>query len=394
MLHPLRSLKRAFDRAVRLEAVAGGAPAFDLTLSPSRADAHEAYARARAASPVCFDFVQWEWIVVGHEAAVWAFKNPQALSSDYNSAFDPLVVGNDPPDHTRYRKILARAMAECDAAMVEAYTTRWMEEFVRRIQSNGGGFDAVQDLACPLPESFTGVMLGLDESETNRLISMRPRNRTQLNASWPLVTAYLNQLVAKGGNARRPGVFGALAAIHGPDTLADVEIVGLLRLLWFAGTSTSTHFLPSLLLLMLKHPDVLEQVRADHELIPAFVNEALRMEGPTGLVPRKAVTAFEFHGVRIPANAMVRICILAANSDPAVFPEPRTMLLNRQSPSVAFGHGIHLCLGAMVAKAMASKVVEYLAVRCPEMQAAQDLRAIDYEPSDSFRSVKSLRIAL
>lgn len=394
MVHPLRRLKRAFDRAVRLRSAAGGAPVHDFSLSPSRVDAHELYAQARAAGPVCFDFVQWEWIVVGHEAAVWAFKNPHVLSSQYNSEFDPLVVGNDPPAHTRHRRVLARAMAGCDAAMVEGYTTRWMETFVRRIETNGGVFDAVQDLACPLPETFSGFMLGLDEEETEHLISLRPRNRTQLNASWPHVTAYLRRLVGDARAAGRPGVFGALASPAGPDSISDAEIVGLLRLLWFAGTSTSTHFLPSLLLLMLRHPDVLEEVRADHRLIAAFVSEALRMEGPTGLVPRKAVADFEFCGVRIPANAMVRICILAANGDPAVFPEPRHMILDRQSQSVAFGHGIHLCLGAMIAKAMAAKVVECLLANCPAMHAAQDLGAVDYEPSDSFRSLKSLRISL
>jgi cytochrome P450 len=343
---------------------------------------------------VCFDVASGEWIVVGYEAVVWAFKNHETLSSKYNSSFDPLVVGNDPPTHTLYRKILARAMSGCDAAMVESYTSRWMESFIKRTKESGGVFDAVGDLACPLPESFSGLMLGLGESETGQLIAMRPRNRTQLTESWPAVTEYLEQLVAGARTGKRGGVLGALLSLSGADALSPAEMVGLLRLLWFAGTSTSTHFLPSLLLLMLRHPAAVEEMRSDRSVLLPFINEALRMEGPTGILPRRAETGFELMGVKIPANAMVKICILAANSDPVAFPEPRQIRYNRTATSVAFGHGIHFCLGAMIAKTMAVKVADVMATRFPVMSAAQDLDRVCYEPSDSFRSIKSLKIKL
>jgi len=372
----------------------GGAPSFDFTNSPSRPDAHELYSHAREAGPVCFDEGSGEWLVLGYESVLWAFKNPDKLSSKYNNEFDPLVVGNDPPEHSRYRKILARSMSACDSEVVESYTSEWMAGLFRRTEESNGLFDAVSDLACPLPEAFSGFMLGLDEVETLQLISMRPSNRTQLNQSWPQITNYLERIVGAGRESKRGGVLGALYSFSGSEALSDGEIVGLLRLLWFAGTSTSTHFLPSLLLLMLRHPEAIREIRSDRRLLIPFVNEALRMEGPTGILPRKAVKDFDFEGVKIPANAMVKICILAANSDPAVFPDPRQIHFNRPMASVAFGHGIHFCLGAMIAKTMAAKVAEVLIERIPGMQAAQDLESVIYEPSDSFRSIRSLRIQL
>jgi cytochrome P450 len=385
----------AIAKYLRPRRDSGGAPVFDFTNSPSRPNTHEFYARARAAGPVCFDVASGEWIVVGYEAVVWAFKNHETLSSKYQSSFDPLVVGNDPPTHTLYRKILARAMAGCDAAMVEAYTCRWMESFIKRTEESGGVFDAVGDLACPLPESFSGLMLGLDEAETQQLISLRPRNRTQLNDSWPGVTSYLEKLVTLGRRAgKRDGVFGALLSLPGSDALSDGEIVGLLRLLWFAGTSTTTHFLPSLLLLMLRHPAAVEEMRSDRSVLLPFINEALRMEGPNGILPRRAETDFELMGVKIPANAMVKISILAANSDPVAFPEPRQIRYNRPRTLVAFGHGIHFCLGAMIAKVMAANVAGTLAARFPAMSAAQPLDSVRYEPSDAFRAINSLQIKL
>lgn len=369
-------------------------PSFDFSLGPSRTDAHEFYAQTRTAGPVCFDAINNQWMIVGYEAAVWAFKHPEFLSSKYNGDFDPFVVGNDPPEHTRYRKILARAMSGCDAAMVESYTSEWMDAFSKRIRQSTGLFDAVTDLACPLPESFSGVMLGLDDEETQRLISMRPNNRTQLTQSWPSVTTYFEQIVRDGRRGKREGVLGALYSLSGDEALSDAEMVGLLRLLWFAGTSTSTHFLPSLLLLMLRRPDVSGEIRSDRRLLLPFINEALRMEGPTGVLPRKAVEDCELAGVKIPANAMVKICILAANSDPDAFPEPSSIRYNRTTVSVAFGHGIHFCLGGMIAKTMAATVAGFLMDRFPDMQAAQDLDRVTYEPSDAFRSIRSLQIKL
>lgn len=389
----MRRFLTAFSERARPDAD-GQASSLDFSLGPSRADAHKFYARARKARPVCFDAVNSQWMIVGYEPAVWAFKNPDVLSSKYNGDFDPLVVGNDPPEHTRYRKILGRAMSGCDAAMVESYTSEWMDGFTKRTRESAGHFEAVADLACPLPEAFSGVMLGLANEETHQLISMRPDNRTQLTQSWPSVTAYFERIVGGGRSRKREGVLGALYSLSGDDALSDVEMVGLLRLLWFAGTSTSTHFLPSLLLLMLRHPNVLGEIRSDRRLLLSFINEALRMEGPTGVLPRKAVADFDLAGVKIPANAMVKICILAANSDPNAFPEPHCIRYNRTTASVAFGHGIHFCLGAMIAKSMAATVAGFLMDRFPDMQAAQDLDRVAYEPSDAFRSIRSLQVKL
>lgn len=389
----MRRLLAAFSERARPEAE-GHASSLDFSLGPSRTDAHEFYAQARKTGPVCFDAINSQWMVVGYEAAIWTLKHPEILSSKYNGEFDPFVVGNDPPEHTRYRKILARAMSGCDAAMVESYTSEWMDGFSRRTRESAGVFEAVTDLACPLPEAFSGLMLGLDNEETQRLISMRPDNRTQLILSWPSVTSYFEQIVGHGRRRKREGVLGALYCLSGDDALSDAEIVGLLRLLWFAGTSTSTHFLPSLLLLMLRHPDVLGEIRSNRRLLLPFINEALRMEGPTGVLPRKVIADCELAGVKIPTNAMVKICILAANSDPDAFPEPRCIRYNRTTASIAFGHGIHFCLGAMIAKTMAATVARFLMDRFPDMQAAQDLDFVTYEPSDAFRSIRSLQVKL
>lgn len=343
---------------------------------------------------MCFNEVNGEWMVLGYKAALWCFRNPEKLSSKCSSDFDPLVVGNDPPDHTRYRKILARAMSGCDSKMVDSYTTDWMVGFLQRTKDSGGRFDGVRDLARPLPEMFGGAFLGFDESETQQLIAMRPENSTQLTQSWSNVTKYLEQVVSVGRGGERRGILGELYSLSCAEGVSDAQVVGLLRLFWFAGTSTSTHFLPSLLLLMLSNPDLVKRLLADRSLVPLFVTEALRREGSVATVPRWAMVDCALMGVRIPANASVRIIVLAANNDPAVFTEPQKMRLNRSTPSLAFGHGIHSCLGVLIAKAMAAKVVEMLLENFPAMIAAQDLDSVSYERSDSFRAIHSLQIQL
>lgn len=381
-------------RTPRRLAVTSGAPLVDLSRGPSRPDAHELYRRARSLGPVCLNAAQPEWMAVSYDSAVWALKNVQVLSSRCVGDFDPLVVGNDPPGHAAYRKLLSRALGTIDAAMVESYTARWVEEFLHRARARGGTFDVVSDLGCPLPESFTALTLGVNEEETRQLTALRPGNRTRLNDSWVGVTACLHGIVARARTEHRSGVLGALLSVAEPQQLSDAEIVGLARLVWFAGTSTSTHFLPSLLLMMLTHPEALEEVRANRSLVPAFVNEALRMEGPTGVLPRIALADFDFMGVRIPAGAMVKVCLLAANRDAAVFPDPDRVRFDRPNVSLAFGHGIHFCLGAMLARTMAVTVADAFVDSCPAMRAAQPLNSVRYESSEVFRSLKSLRIAL
>jgi hypothetical protein len=368
-------------------------PLCDLSWAGSKPDAHARYTEARNRGSVCYDAGQNAWIVLGYEAAVACLKDVERLSNDPVAEFDPFVAGSDPPDHTKYRRILQDSMRAFDRAAVVEFANSWLDGFYARL-APGEIFDAVNDLGCPLPERFGGHMLGLNDAETERLISLRPANRTQLLESWPGVTEFFEQIVATKGEDERPGVLGALLSHASADPLSNGELVGLLRLLWFAGTSTSTNFLPSLLLLMLRHPHVVQDMRTSPALVPAFVSEALRLEGSIAFVHRRARSSFDLGGQKIRANDSLRICLLAANSDPAVFPEPEKIDLTRPaSRQVAFGSGIHHCLGGYIARALAETMVSRTLQCSTRLAAAEPLDRLSYEEGN-MRGLKRLLLTV
>jgi cytochrome P450 len=368
-------------------------PLCDLSWVGSKPDAHARYTEARNRGPVCFDAGQNAWIVLGYDAAVACLKDVERLSNDPVAEFDPFVVGSDPPDHTKYRRILQDSMRAFDRAAVVEFANSWLDGFYARL-APGEIFDAVNDLGCPLPERFGGHMLGLNDAETEWLISLRPANRTQLLESWPGVTEFFEQIVATKGEHQCPGVLGALLSRASANPLTNGELVGLLRLLWFAGTSTSTNFLPSLLLLMLRHPDVVQEMRTNPALIPAFVSEALRLEGSIVFVHRRARSSFDLGGQEIRANDSLRICLLAANNDPTVFPEPEKIDLNRPvSRQIAFGVGIHHCLGGYIARALAETMVSRTLQHSTRLAAAESLDALSYEEGN-MRGLKRLYLTV
>lgn len=368
-------------------------PAFDLLWACSQPDAHALCAEARGRSLVCFDGKQNAWIVLGYDAVVAGLKDVERLGNDPVSEFDPFVVGSDPPEHSKYRRLLQECVRHFDKASVVGFVERWMDGFLARTPP-GLAFDAVGDLASPLSDSLAGAILGLDEGETKHLSSLRPDNRTDLMESRPRITAFLERLVATTDRNNRGGVFGKLLSLSGSDALSDQEIAGLLRLVWLAGTSTSTLFLPSLLLLMLRHPAAVALVRGERTLVPAFVSEALRLEGSVTFVHRRAKTSFELCGREIRRNDLVLLCLLAANSDPTAFPCPEMVDISRPaSRHVAFGFGIHHCLGGYIARAVAETVVTRVLDSSPCIVAAQPLTGLTYEEGD-LRGLKRLLLTV
>jgi len=147
-------------------------------------------------------------------------------------------------------------------------------------------------------------------------------------------------------------------------------------------------------MLLLRHPELQSRLRQSPALVPAFVAESLRLEGPTTVIPRRVTTDVEFHGVRMRKDDLVDVCLLAANSDPTAFPSPGTIDLSRPvGRHIAFGFGIHHCLGAAVARHVAETLVDRLVRGLPGMRSAEPLDHLAYEQG-KLRGLTRLRIAV
>lgn len=367
-------------------------PLCDLLWAASKPDAHRLYAEARKRSPVCFDEKQNAWLVLGYDAAVECFKDTARLSNDPTADFDPFVVGGDPPEHTKFRRTLHDSLRAFDKATVVAFADEWLGNALPRLRGLTS-FDAVADLAVPMIDDMAGQIVGLTAQEVAYFKTLRPKNRAHVRAFDDVAWQFFTDVVRKDSWENRSGALGHLLRERQESRLSEPEVVTLLRLLWVGSTATSNLFTPSALMLLLLHRQIRSALQNDPSLVPAFVSEALRLEGPTATVPRRAKVRIQLCGQEIRENEEVQLCILAANSDPAAFPDPETIDLDRPvTKQIAFGFGIHHCLGGYIARALAETVISRVVRDVPQLSMAAPLGTLEYEEGN-LRGLKRLPLA-
>ncbi|MEV5439297.1 cytochrome P450 [Streptomyces sp. NPDC052682] len=379
-------------------------------------DPHPVYAGLRARGPVhrirMPEGGAQAWLVVGYEAGQAALTDPR-LSKDWSKASPELPLGAvssgphmlraDPPDHTRLRKLVARE-----------FTPRRVEELAPRVQKTtdalldrmlaapDGRADLVEALSFPLPISVICDLLGvpgLDRASfrawsNDALGSVDPEAR---KAAATAMAEYLAELVED--KRQRPGDDLMSALIHGSDEdgdrLSHEELLGMAWLLLVAGHETTVNLISNGTLALLTHPEQLAALRADLSLIDSAVEEMLRYEGPVETPTYRFTTEPVTIGdTVIPGGGeLVLVALSDANRDPARFPAPDRFDISRDARGhVAFGHGIHHCLGAPLARLEARIAVRTLLERCPDLSLDIHPAALTWRPGMMIRGPRSLPV--
>jgi cytochrome P450 len=354
----------------------------DLPMAESRTTA---YAMLRAAGPVIRG-PRGSYMITSGEAAEFALKHPELFSSKraFDLAGSPLAmvpIAFDPPEHTRYRRVLQPFFSPRGTAswlpMVRALAGQLIDGFAGR-----GECDLVADLAVPLPGQVFLTLFGLPLEDQDRLIAWKEAlvNFATPSAELPSQRAarlgaelyeYLVGHIAK----RRQGgggedLLGQLLADTSDDRLSDEELLGLSFLFVLAGLETVTSALSTGFAALAARPALRQQIAADPDVIPSAVEELLRFDGPVLFVPRIATQDVELAGQTIPAGAYVMVTIAVASRDPAEHPDPDTIDFLRQERSLAFGGGPHRCLGSHLARMELRVALEEWHRRIPEYELA------------------------
>ncbi len=297
-------------------------------------------------------------------------------------AVDTMLTA-DPPVHTRYRKLvnLAFSMKKVDA--LEARIREIVVGLIEQMQAKaaaGMPVDFVADFAIPLPVAVIASEIGMQSSTdvatvkrwsdafADRLGQMIPRER-ELECAREVVEFqhHSKKLI----DARRAEPTGDLlsdlvhASIDGETPLNDAEIMSILQQLMVAGNETTTSTLAGGLLHLIQNPGALAQVRADPSLIPNMVEEMLRLEAPTSGMWRVVKRDSEVAGVPVKAGTMLMLRFAAANRDPAKFDDPDAFRPDRRNARthLAFGRGIHMCVGNMLSRKELAVAFEELLAR-------------------------------
>lgn len=316
-------------------------------------------------------------------------------------------VGNllaaDPPEHSRLRRMLTPAFTGRRLRRLEPRVQQIVEdhldEMERRAERDGPPVDLVHTFALPIPSLVICELLGVpyqDRAEfqrlSNRLLDLSLSPRTRQDAFREL-RAYMAGLVAQLRTSPGDGLICELIRERGAD-LTDEELIGIGALLLVAGHETTANMLGLGTLALLRHPEQLRIVRDQPEHVEAAVEELLRwLSIVTTSLTRIVVEPIEVAGQRIEAGELVLASLLAANRDPALVPRPDVLAVTRgQIGHVAFGHGLHHCLGAPLARMELRIAFPALLRRFPRLRVADPPAEVAYRASSFVYGVASLPV--
>ncbi|MFG3280753.1 cytochrome P450 [Streptomyces sp. NPDC048111] len=366
----------------------------DPTASPEfLRDPYPTYAALRAACPVqalpTRGSGYGSYLVTGYAQAREALGDPRLSKDtaaffagkesrrDLHPAVAHTMLACDPPRHTRLRKLVTRAFSTGAVARLRPFIAEVTDELLDRWPT-GRRVDAVADLALPLPVIVICELLGVPEAERPLVRGwsadlFAAGDPALVDATSHRLAAYMTDLIA--ARRTRPGTSlldDLIAARDGQDRLSEDELVSLAVLLLVAGHETTTNFIGNALLALLRHPDQLGRLRATPDDLPAALDELLRFDSPVSTATfRFAPRALTLGDTEIPAGSAVFVALGAANRDPEQFPEPDRLGWDRGATGhLAFGHGIHRCVGAPLAMAEAEIVLRALLTRFPDIRLA------------------------
>jgi cytochrome P450 len=363
-----------------------------------RSDPYPFYRRLREADPI-----HWNppgvWVLTRHADAVAMLRHPR-MSSDFRNSDlyetfrqmqgidpsterTPSMLFRDPPDHTRLRGLVAKA-----------FTAKRIDDMRPRMQAivdglvdaalDRGEMDVVADLAYPLPVRVICDMLGVPEEDHGRfhvwskdLVAtldpmVGPDAMTRAMESGLAFDAYFRDLIGRRRREPRDDLLTALiSAEEESGRLSEEELLTQLVLLLVAGHETTVNLISNGMLALLDHRAELERLRADPSLLKPGVEELLRYYPPVQLTGRIALEDMGFGLVSVRRGQQVLALVGAANRDPEAFPEPDLLDLSREpNRHIAFGGGIHHCLGSSLARAEGQVAIGTLVRRARSIEAA------------------------
>ena len=281
--------------------------------------------------------------------------------------YDPVPIFYDPPRHTQLRNLVNRAFTPRRVAELEPAIAALVGQLVDAL--GAGERDVMDGLAGPLPVMVIARLLGLDaadwrslQHESEAVPFTTGMDREERRARLARLAARFADLFAARAATPAGDLASALlsAEIEG-ERLTEDERLGFCFTLLSAGNLTTTDLIGNLLGILARRPGLWARLRADRSLVEPTIDEALRYESPVQFMGRRTTRPVELNGVTIPAGEEAVVYFGAANRDPAAFPAPDEFRLDRElSKHVAFGHGVHYCLGAPLARLEARLALDAL----------------------------------
>jgi cytochrome P450 len=305
-------------------------------------------------------------IVLGFDEVQSALAQPQLFSSSPWEPIDAVLAAADPPKHTAIRRLISRHFAPAAIDALLASAERHAAQLVKR------ELDVVAEFAAPISFGIAAQIIGADDALTESI-------REATDAAYKTDTPFPALLSSLDALVERAPLCQTLLR-DGDGLLGEAEARSLVRLFWIASTTTTERAIAHSVLQLLRH-----DIERDPSRLQPFIDEVLRLHPAEHLVARRTTADAELGGVTIPRGALVQLCVSAANRDPAHFDNAATLRLDRTQRSLTFGHGIHYCVGAPLARRVVHAALTTLIRDLPGFRALQPLASVRH-----FRSMMTL----
>ena len=352
------------------------------------------------------------WMMFGHADVRAALADPR-LSKDWRWTLPPearagqpatpipMMILMDPPEHTRLRKLVSRT-----------FTVRRMEElrprvaeFANRLLEDlpaSGPVDLMSTYAFLLPVFVICELLGVPAQDRDRFaawsnVMVDESSQDEANAAMGQLHGYLSTLIAAKRESPDDALISALIEVaEDGDRLSEEELVAMAMIILIAGHETTVNLIGNGVLALLTHPEQRALLRDRPDLLPSAVEEFLRWDSPVQNAPvRFAAEDVEYSGVRIPAGSVVALSLGSANRDETRFDDAAALRIDRDaSGHTAFGHGLHHCLGAQLARIEAQEAIGLLLAKRPDLELATDPLDLIYRHSTLIRGLRTLPVHL
>jgi cytochrome P450 len=381
---------------------------------------HARYAEFAAAAPVhriVLPSGKPAWLITGYDEVRRALHDPRLvknesaltilsrdqLSPETLAAMGSHMLNRNPPDHTRLRGLVTAA-----------FTRRRIEQLTPRIQqitdelldamANEAQIDLIDSFALPLPITVICELIGVpaeDRSDfhewSTTIVAGVQADPDAYSAAATAMVRYLQELLTVKRAAPADDLLSALVAVHdGEDRLSEDELTSMMYLVLIAGHETTVNLIGNGMLALLTHPEQLALLRAQPHRLPDAIEELLRFDGPVQVATfRLAAERVDIGGITIPAGELVVAGLLAANRNPACTAQPDTLDVTRTgNPHLAFGHGIHHCLGAPLARLEGRIALGALLTRFPRLRLAVPAEQLTWRPNVLINGLDALPVIL
>lgn len=381
---------------------------FDPFSAAAMRDPYPGYRTLLTGPNVWYNRKRGIWIIPGYDDVWQALRDDEALSSAQSQArfrvHLPTMNSTDPPAHTRLRKFVSRAFTPRAMTAWQAAINEVADKLVDDMLARGRT-DVVTDLAKPLPNRLIAMMLGIPAPDHARFLEW---SDAAVEGAFAPLTLRGLALTMRSGRAtmamhrnldplitqrrRAPGddLISMMAGPEGDDALSDAEVFWSASMLVGAGSETTANLLSGLFLTLAQQPEVYARLRENPELIPAAVDEQLRLVSPVQGFYRTASRDYTVGANTIPAGARVLLLFAAANRDPRHYADPDTFDLDRKSSDhVAFGGGVHYCLGTHLSRMEVGRVLMRLLPRVDAIRLDGDYH---YLPNPTMRGLARLPV--